>query len=211
MRDVAVQDLTPYHGALLAEDAELIASFLAGDSQAVATVDGWLARAAASFRRRTGDDWGDILQDVRLEVIRLLQQGRFRGESRLKTYLWQVTGHTYLDALRRRARSIEVAEEPDREPPSDEPSLLEQAVVSERTRAMLAALESTSPECRKLWSRILEGRGYSEMARELGVSEGTLRVRVHRCRKAALATLVSGNGSALASPRSLGGPEHRGV
>ena len=81
-------------------DEAIISGFLAGDSAAVARVDNWLERAASSFRRRLREQWDDVLQDVRLEVTRLLQDGKFRGESSLKTYLWRVTSHTCLDRLR---------------------------------------------------------------------------------------------------------------
>ena len=41
--------------------------------------------------------------------------------------------------------------------------------------------------CRELWSMILDGLSYREMGVRLAVAEGTLRVRVLRCRQQAVA------------------------
>lgn len=81
-------------------DQEMVNRFLRGDSEAVGTVDSWISRAAWPYQRRLADRWDDVLQDVRLEVTRLLGQGKFRGESSLRTYLWRVVSHTCLDQLR---------------------------------------------------------------------------------------------------------------
>src|SRR6185369_4066182 len=87
-----------------AEDAEVVDRYLKGEAQAVGTVDGWIARAAYPYQRRLSSRWDDVLQDIRLEVTRLLKQGKFRGESSFKTYLWRVVSHTCLDQIRAESR-----------------------------------------------------------------------------------------------------------
>ena len=81
-------------------DADLVELFLAGDGDAVREVDGWIAQAAWSYRQRLSNEWDDILQEIRLELTRLLSRGSFRGDSSLKTYLWRVVNHTCIDRLR---------------------------------------------------------------------------------------------------------------
>jgi RNA polymerase sigma-70 factor (ECF subfamily) len=187
------------------EDPRLIAGFLAGERGATAQIDGWIARAAASFRRRLGHEWEDVLQEVRIEALRLLTDGRFRGESSLKTYLWQVTAHTCLDALRRQKRrplaELEGLEEP---PPSPDPSPLDRILAGENEQALLAVLEAMSRECREVWDLILQGLAYKEISRRLRVSEGALRVRAHRCRKRAVE--VAGNDGGRAAPQEMRRP-----
>src|SRR5437763_15458733 len=85
---------------MMANDQEVVSRYLKGDSEAVGTVDGWISRAGWPYQRRLADRWDDVLQDVRLEVTRLLGQGKFRGESSLRTYLWRVVSHTCLDQIR---------------------------------------------------------------------------------------------------------------
>ena len=41
------------------------------------------------------------------------------------------------------------------------------------------------PECQRLWDMLLDGLNYRQMSADLDVAEGTLRVRVLRCRQQA--------------------------
>jgi len=95
--------IAPEQG-MQAQDAEVVAGFLRGDARAVRAVDGWISRAAYPYQRRLGPRWDDVLQDIRLEITRLLKQGKFRGESSFKTYLWRVVSHTCLDQIRAAGR-----------------------------------------------------------------------------------------------------------
>ena len=85
-------------------DSDLVQLFLQGDAEVVRTVDGWISQAAWSYRQRLSEEWEDILQEIRLELTRLLSRGSFRGDSSLKTYLWRVVNHTCIDRLRRNSR-----------------------------------------------------------------------------------------------------------
>jgi RNA polymerase sigma factor (sigma-70 family) len=168
-------------------DDATIERFLDGDPAAVAEVDGWLGRAAASYRRRLGEQFDDVLQDVRLEVTRLLQQGRFRGDSSLKTYLWRVTAHTCLDRLRAGSRWSFVEYDGDTAEAADPAAStvrLPRPWNADRD-LLLRVLARMEEECRRLWSMLVEGLTYREMSAETGVSEGALRVRVLRCRRRA--------------------------
>jgi len=173
------------------EDATIIEGYLAGDPQAVATVDRWLEGAASSFRRRLRDQWDDVLQDVHLEVTRLLQGDKFRGESSLKTYLWRVASHTCLDRIRSGQRWNYV--ELDPQSPQEETAAAAdwtvgsgEPVWSAERDLLLRVLVRMGEECRRLWQMLVDGWSYREMSEETGVSEGALRVRVLRCRRKAL-------------------------
>src|SRR5205085_1653053 len=85
---------------VLAEDQEIITRFLRHESEAAHVIEGWIARAASPFRQRLGLQWEDVLQEVSLEVTRLLERGSFRGESSLKTYLWRIVNHACINQLR---------------------------------------------------------------------------------------------------------------
>jgi len=159
----------------------------------VALVEQWISSAAAPFRRRLAGEWPDVVQEVRVEAFRLLQMARWRGAARLKTYLWRVTNHTCIDALRRqKRRPLHDPAEPDAVPSSD-PSPLDSLIDNDSLRAMVSALESLPSDCRELWRLILEGMSYAAISRQTGVSEGALRVRACRCRKRA-AEALAGNG-----------------
>lgn len=167
------------------EDQEVVARFLRGEADAVGTVDGWIARAAWPYQRRLANRWDDVLQDVRLEVTRLLSQGKFRGESSLRTYLWRVVSHTCLDQIRSQNKwqwsDLEALDQ------GEEPAMPAYVPQREERDLLLRVLARASQDCRKLWKMVVEGLSYREMSERMGVAEGTLRVRVLRCREKAIA------------------------
>jgi len=171
----------------MADDREVVSRFLQGEADAVGTVDGWISRAAWPYQRRLADRWDDVLQDVRLEVTRLLGQGKFRGESSLRTYLWRVVSHTCLDQIRSQSKwqwteleAVDHGNGPTLPPPSP-------ASAREEKDLLLRVLDRVPQECRELWRMIMAGLSYKEMSRRTDVAEGTLRVRVLRCREKAAA------------------------
>lgn len=182
------------------DDREMVTRFLRGETEAVGTVDGWISRAAWPYQRRLADRWDDVLQEVRLEVTRLLGQGKFRGESSLRTYLWRVVSHTCLDQIRaqKKWKWIEI-ETVDQEPEGLSP-LPSGSARQEDRDLLLRVLERVSGDCKEMWKMIVAGLSYREMSLRLGVAEGTLRVRVLRCRERALA----------ARQELLGGPPGNG-
>lgn len=179
------------------DDRDVVARFLRGEREAVGTVDSWIARAAWPYQRRLADRWDDVLQDVRLEVTRLLGQGKFRGESSLRTYLWRVVSHTCLDQLRAQSKwkwaDLDTLDRGD-----DSVAHLHVPPANREDRdLLLRVLERVPPECREMWRMIVAGLSYREMSLRLNVAEGTLRVRVLRCREKAAALrdeLLGGGG-----------------
>ena len=179
---------------MLAEDQEIITRFLRHESEAAHVIEGWIARAASPFRQRLGLQWEDVLQEVSLEVTRLLERGSFRGESSLKTYLWRIVNHACINQLRqlRKLRTqaqthwmefedlVELAVSPDGSP-------LDQLLQKESERLLLRVLSEMSAECRSLWGMIFDGLSYQQMSQRLGASEGALRVKALRCRQRAVA------------------------
>jgi RNA polymerase sigma factor (sigma-70 family) len=149
------------------DDRELVTRFLRGEKEAIETVDGWISRAAWPYRRRLADQWDDVLQEIRLEVTRLLGQGKFRGESSLRTYLWRVVSHTCLDKIQAQSKRKWTS--------------------LDGLDLLLRVLDRMPQDCRELWRMIVAGFSYREMSLRLNIAEGTLRVRVLRCRERALA------------------------
>jgi RNA polymerase sigma-70 factor (ECF subfamily) len=160
--------------------------FLEGHASSVETVEGWVRASASSFRGRLGGEWEDCVQDCLLEATRLLRQGRFRGDSSLKTYLWRVTSNACISRLRRRRPTAhEQFEAMDLA--SGQESPLGETLRREFGRIALEVWRRSSGDCRDLWGMILDGVSYQEMSRRTGASAGALRVRVLRCRRAAWA------------------------
>jgi len=168
-------------------DQELVAAYLTGARSAVSLVDDWLRAAAGPYRFRLGDQWEDCLQDVRIELLEHLRKGAFSGRSSLKTYVWRVVNHTCIDRMRalQRVKTVDLADADAFSSGQAGP----EADFDRRQRGvqLMRVLDGSSRECRELWQMILDGWHYRQMSVVLKVSEGTVRVRVHRCRKQAQA------------------------
>lgn len=171
----------------ISPDQNLIADFLAGKAEAVRTIDEWIQKAAYSYKNRLAHIWEDVLQSARLEITRLLQSGKFRGEASLKTYLWRVVNSTCLNYLRKQIRAetidiqsvFETADETANSP-------LDDVLQKETESIALKVWAEMSADCRELWKMILRGLSYDEMSNIKQINSGTLRVRVLRCREKAV-------------------------
>lgn len=158
-----------------------------GDPSAVAEVRELVRWQLSRYRSRMGGALEDLEQDVLLDLLDGLDGGSFRGESTFETYVRSIARFKCIDWLRARGRrqfvELDDAEaEPPGTPRQDALQLLEQTDLAAKVVAAL-------PEgCRELWAMLHAGRTYEEMAEEMGIRPGTLRVRVHRCRQAILDT-----------------------
>jgi RNA polymerase sigma-70 factor (ECF subfamily) len=168
-------------------DGRTLAGFLAGDSEAVARFDAWILPVIRHRAWSLPAQQEDLLQEVRLRLLRGLSDGAFQGRSGLRHYVQRVTQYTCLDAVRR-AR-VRRAEDLDAEPlvdPCDDP--LEELSRRESARLGRWVLARLSERCRRLLLLLLEEElGYGEVARRLGLRVGTVKSRVARCRDRAVA------------------------
>ncbi len=179
--------LPPVASLVEISDRELAADFLRGDPEAVETISRWLRQAAGRYRRRLPAEWDDLLQDLLLEATTALQEGAFRGDSKLRTYVSRIAHYRCLNRVRDLARrpESELGERAQRVPDPARP-VVERLVERESEDLLLRFLDTVSAECQRLWKLILAGRSYRQISREVGVSEGALRVRVLRCRRKAV-------------------------
>lgn len=125
-------------------------------------------------------DAEDALQEVFLIVFRGLR--RFRGESRLSTWIYRIAIRTAF-RVRRRPSAQPLEFEPATE--TRDPSLQR-----ERSRQILAALACLSADHQSVIALFaLEGLSHREIAETLGIAEGTVWSRLHLARKKLAAEL----------------------
>ncbi|MBL8173705.1 MAG: sigma-70 family RNA polymerase sigma factor [Bryobacterales bacterium] len=169
-----------------ADDRKLIAGFLTGEPGAVAQMERWVAAAAKPYRARLGGEWEDLRQDVMLELTRLFSEGRFRGESAVVSYVWRVANNACLKRIRSLSRWAPDVTELLQRTKDGRRTADERLVEESRMESIRRLVERMPAECIALWRRILAGQSYPSMAAELSIAEGTLRVRVLRCRQKAM-------------------------
>jgi RNA polymerase sigma-70 factor (ECF subfamily) len=131
------------------------------------------------------DRLDDVLQEAYVKAYRALP--RFRGDSKLGTWLYRIAYNACLDELERSRRVVqlplgEVAE------PADPRSSVAETVASRRDLA--AALAALAPEDRAAVVMVdAHGFAYRDAGDVLGVPEGTIASRLNRARAALRRTL----------------------
>ncbi|WP_274197627.1 RNA polymerase sigma factor [Actinomycetospora callitridis] len=180
-------------------DAELLADYVAGDTDALAVLVHRYQRLLLSLVRRLSwfePDPEAVVQNVWLRVLQ--GAGTFNGRSKVSTWLHRIAVNETINAARRRKanRAMPFGElykshdKPERTDPGD-PSL---AVIDrEHAAAVLPDLLSLLPRDQRLVLEVLhlDGLTNEEAAELLGVAVGTIKSRAHRARTRILAHLAT--------------------
>jgi RNA polymerase sigma-70 factor, ECF subfamily len=133
----------------------------------------------------------DLLQEVFLHAHRKL--GSFRGDSSLGTWLYRLAVNQCLDFLRGRQTKMTRATSSLDDDNAVEPSAAMPAVPTAVSRIDLERAIAKLPDgCRAAFVlHDVEGFEHNEVARLLGVSEGTSKSQVHKARTKLRAMLAA--------------------
>ena len=126
----------------------------------------------------------DVYQEVLIQLWRGLDT--FQGKSSLATWVYRVAVNTclaYLRGERRRTRLLDPETRADRQPAAAEDGPASVAEHDDDVRRLYACVNELPVADRMLVSLYLEDADTAEMAGVLGISEGNVRVRLHRIRK----------------------------
>ncbi len=136
----------------------------------------------------------DVAQEAYLRVFRGLSG--FRGESAIETWLYRIVTNAAMNQLRRKGRFGDLAAEPQ----DLEDAAAETVADTERVadRDELDRALARLPEAARMVvvMKDMYGLTCEEIGRELGVSEGAIKVRLHRARRR-LKDLVYGQEAAV--------------
>ncbi len=165
----------------------LVARIRAGDPQALGEAyDAHHVHVRAFARRLTGDDDAaeDLLQETFLSLPRALV--RFREASSLRSLLISIAinhaRHYVRAAARRRAAMSRLARLGDLEAGPATPA--DEAEREELARQLVRAFDGLPIDQRVAFVLVdVEGRTSADVARLVGVPEGTVRSRVHHARR----------------------------
>jgi RNA polymerase sigma-70 factor, ECF subfamily len=167
------------------EAPDLVVRCRRGDKDALGEFyRAYRAEVARNLHRMLGPGRGDledVLQEVFIEVFRSI--GRFRGDSRLSTWLYRVCVNVALQRLRKRKRRAEVPSEVAGESVSDETP--ERGLDNRRRLdAVYRILDELAPKKRVVFIlHEIEGREPKEIAGIVGAPVLTVRTRLHYARK----------------------------
>jgi RNA polymerase sigma factor (sigma-70 family) len=162
-------------------DRELIQGFLAGSKHEYAQISEWIAISVRSNSRDSRIDQDDVIADTRLKLLLVFENDSFRYDSSLKTYVQRIAYKTLVDAIRRRRRVFPLDENSGPADPSNPHSQLEEL---EQLRLVDRGMDILSDNCQKLLAMVLRTKmSTRDIADRLGVTEGTAKTRLSRCRK----------------------------
>lgn len=162
-------------------DGELLAACRSGDADAFEELVRRTQRRVFTLAYRlVGDrtEAEDVAQEAYLRVYRSL--GGFREDARFETWLYRVVTNAAMTHLRRRGRfGLLLDAEPARPQPG--PPLADRAADRDEVKRGLAEL---SPALRTvLVLREMYGLTCREIGEEMGITEGAVKVRLHRARR----------------------------
>jgi RNA polymerase sigma factor (sigma-70 family) len=170
------------------DDRGLIEGFLAGEAEAVEQLDQWIRDVVHSLYWGLRQHWEDIAQDVRRKLIENFRRERFESRSPLRFYVYKIAQLTCIDYLRRQYRQPDVESLCEELGPRDEyfdPDRWAERI--DERRLFFKIFHALPDECRQLWRLLfLEGASYREAGERLHITEGTTRMRFHRCKQRAL-------------------------
>jgi RNA polymerase sigma-70 factor, ECF subfamily len=167
-------------------EAELVAACVAGDAAAQRTLfRREYARVHATVYRILGPsrDQDDLVQETFIAAFRGL--ARFRGESRLSTWIDRIAVRLVFEHIRARGKTpvpLGVVDHDDSGSVGIE--IDAQAHARDGLRRLYAALAELVPEQRMAFALYaIDGRSIAEVARLTGVTAVTAKLRIWRARR----------------------------
>lgn len=95
-------------------------------------------------------DAEDIFQEVVVSFIDIVQKDKFRGESGIKTFLFSLNRHCWLNELKRRGRALAREEKFEKGQEKTEWDVSHHIAGREEKAALLRMLEELGEACRKI-------------------------------------------------------------
>lgn len=166
-----------------ADDAELIAAWLAGEERAAAELVRRHARALARFLAGAGApeaDVDDLVQETFIRAFRAV--GNFRNQCQFRTWLLTIGGNALKDLGRRLARRRIVPL--DDQVASKDGNPHERAEAGEAEERLRQGLEKLPRMQREVFLlRAQQGLEYDDIATALDTTPGAARVHYHHAVK----------------------------
>jgi RNA polymerase sigma factor, sigma-70 family len=135
----------------------------------------------------------DVSQNVFLRVMKHQKKLETMEDAQLKSWLYRVTVNLCLDGKRKLKHEV-LADELPETPVSDAGALPEAAALDAEAREMLSRAVAALPDVYRetVTLHFFSELRYEEIAKLMGVSEGTVKSRMSRAKERLLALLKGG-------------------
>ncbi len=174
------------------DDARLLAAWRAGDGGArAALIERHYAGIARFFASRLDGDYEDLIQATFLGCIEAIE--RFRGDASFRSLLFAIARNKLYKHLRERERDRRRFSPVEATLEADAPSAISLVLASCEEQRLFAALLRLSPDTRRLFELHYWGNlTIREIAEDLEMPIGTVKIRMHRARRRIAAELGDG-------------------
>lgn len=183
-----------------AQDRILVRAVLGGEAKAFGDLVARYQKLVASVAWRYGvrrEEIEDVVSEVFFKVYRNL--GRYRPDHPFSTWLYRLAANHVVDHGRRQRREAGRTEMPEQIVDTT-PGPHKNAEGRERADLVRSALQDVTPRYREvLFLVYIEGMLVADVARQLGLPQGTVKSRLKRGRDALRRILVRRN------PEQFGG------
>ncbi len=164
---------------------QLLRQIRGNDHEFIAELRQIIGQIVRKWNWTDSDSANDIAQDCFIKVIESLTGGKFKGRSSFKTYVYTITRRTCIDYYKS-ARAVELADIDQVTVVDSACSQEDQMVAQEQRKTAYRVLMSLPKECRSLWRAVFFGkRNYKQVAEQLGLSEGSVKRKMWKCRQLA--------------------------
>lgn len=167
-------------------ELKLAELYLSGDRETYQQVDTWIHQVTALSIWHFIDDVEDVAATVQLKLFGNLKARKFRGDSTFRTYVQRIARYTCIDQVRSQRVARDAAPEDLPAPAeTDDPETLH--LESEQREIFMKIFRLISTECQRLWRMVFsETLNYKEIGVQLGIPEGSVKRKVHECKKMAI-------------------------
>jgi len=133
----------------------------------------------------SADDASDIFQEVMIAFVQLVQKGRFRGESSIRTFLYALNRNIWLNEIKKRGRALareKAWSEGLASLPPGAPGIIEGR---ESSKALVQLMDGLGEACRTILTLYYyEERPMKEILQFLPYeNEQVVRNKKHKCLK----------------------------
>ncbi len=135
-----------------------------------------IIRKVCHLYGRNDADKEDLYQEVVIQLWRSF--GSFRGEAKFSTWMYRIALNTAISNLRKQSRKVALSF--PEFIPKEEADTEEEKIKEEKLKDMYAAISRLTEVEKAIVMLYLDDKSYEEMEEILGISNGTLRVKMNR-------------------------------
>lgn len=150
------------------------------------------------------EDAEDVFQEVVINFIDLVQKNKFRGESSIKTFLFSLNRHIWLNELKKRGRALKREEKYQAGQEAEEKDVTGQITDREERKQILLLVGQLGETCKKiLLSFYYDNLSMKEILDKLHYeNEQVVRNKKYKCLKQ-LEQLIAANPSIQQNLKNL--------